>query len=226
MSKIATILGGAAILATVGLAGQANATGVSYSDSWQGASNTSSTITYTGADLSVATGVDGTAAIFTINSTVGTNNQFFGATPNITFNPLKLTQNSSVVTTSPLTASWYVYNGFAGQTIGAGGDLVTFTFSTTPFTSGSFTLTGQSSVNQYCSLGSCNDTLSFIGYVTDSLNLLAPQEALLNIQIGQSGGSPVSGALTFTTPYAVPEPVSIAVLGMGLLGLAAVRRRA
>lgn len=216
MSIVGKILGGAAILGSVALAGQAHAipVGVNYVSNWQGASNNqtgSIALSSTSANLLNTTSVDISGAFATIN-TAG----FFvssGASP-LSFaagsNPILL--NGAGGVTSPFSASWQVTSGFGGQTF------------TTPDT---FTFT--SSISNYGTALVTNSpfmNIGFFGSVSDSQGVFATQAADLSITLNQATiSAPVSAAFSFQTPYSVPEPISMSILGLGLAGLAAVRRR-
>ncbi len=71
-------------------------------------------------------------------------------------------------------------------------------------------------------------SLLFTGTFNDSNGIYATQTATLSESFTQAGdGAPVGFSASFATPPTVrtPEPATMAILGAGFLGLAAVRRR-
>ncbi len=99
------------------------------------------------------------------------------------------------------------------------------------FTASSATYTANNSVTN--GLGSQSISVNYIGVFADSLNYFDTQTAALTESFNQTFSSTntsgVSYGATFSTsPNAVlpvAEPVSMAILGVGLLGLVGVRRR-
>jgi hypothetical protein len=176
------------------------------------------TTTYAGADLSVATSITFPAleVVNTVQPTyLGDPNDFFG-----------LVAPLSLVILNPSSPGPLAVSNVNGGPFATALPTITFgpagRFSYTPFV-GEFTSTGVD-VN-----GGSNLTFNSLGTFTDSLGVFDPSIASLSFAATQTGpGSAVNVSFTFATPpgvEAIPEPASAALLGVGVAGLAWVRRR-
>jgi hypothetical protein len=95
------------------------------------------------------------------------------------------------------------------------------------FTNNGFTSTFNLSsltVNQYQPVGSTAGELSLSGFGTMSFTGYLPSAAELTITAQGAGATSFSGTIV-SEGVAAPEPASMLLLGAGLAGLAAVRRR-
>jgi hypothetical protein len=199
MTRVSKLLGATALIA-VGVAGGVAPAHATYVSSFS----------FVGEAPTVNTGSVQTGTVFDMSSTlyqVSGNGAVMGSLFNqMTPSPVAFTvtgaSSGTATFASPFTLSW-VANGIDW----------TFTATSATFTRNS-------------NAGSYTLTLYFDGTLTDN-GVYVTQSALLSDSFTQSGGGTISEGGSFTTPdpNTVPEPASMAIVGLGLAGIAAVRRR-
>jgi len=165
------------------------------------------TITATGSSL-IGTGTTG----FTLPATLAIN----GISPIFMGNPNNLGFSlGDAVGLSPLTFSVSPGTGFHSTMETVTIDSDTFVFTQIEAASG---LPGHVDV-------------TWVGQITAAPGLAVPQSADMTAAFTQaSAGGEIGGVFSISTPStvtppSVPEPVSVAILGMGLLGLGLTRRK-